>query len=237
MYGALTAPAFGINFSGLIWYQGESNDRNPESYYKLFKAFVNMYRNRCGYEIPVIYTQLCNFDDPVQSVPPMSWAKIREKQLKCLDIPETAMAVTIDIGESNDLHPINKRDVGRRLAICAERLIYKDSSVPEDIFTLCAELTESGKILLSFTDNKRIKLVNIPPKRFEIIDSDGKKLRPAASLTENGLLLEFDSISNPVLLQYAYENDPQKPDLFSIEGLPLSPFRISVVQKGANKNE
>lgn len=54
MYGSLTAPAFGIKFKGLIWYQGESNDSAPERYYELFKAFVNMYRERCGYEIPVI---------------------------------------------------------------------------------------------------------------------------------------------------------------------------------------
>ncbi|MGN1106062.1 MAG: sialate O-acetylesterase, partial [Huintestinicola sp.] len=122
MYGALTAPAFDIRFKGLIWYQGESNDRNPERYHELFGKFVKMYREKCGYDIPVVFTQLCNFDDPIQVVPPLSWAKVREQQKKCLDIPETAMAVTIDVGESNDLHPINKRDVGRRLALCAERL-------------------------------------------------------------------------------------------------------------------
>ncbi|MBQ5333976.1 MAG: alpha/beta fold hydrolase [Oscillospiraceae bacterium] len=235
MYGALTAPAFNIKFKGLIWYQGESNDRDPERYGELFKDFIKMYRERCGYDIPVIFTQLCNFDDPVQSVPSLSWAEIRDQQRKCLEIPETAMAVTIDIGESNDLHPINKRDVGRRLALCAERLIYKDSLVPEDIFPNSAELTENGRILLSFTDNKAIKIVNDPPMHFEIIFSDGKMLRPEARLTDKGLLLEYEGENTPVLLRYAWENDPADPDLFSKTGLPLSPFKINIIQKALSK--
>jgi len=234
MYGALTAPAFGINFRGLIWYQGESNDKAPERYYDLFKAFVNMYRDRCGYDIPVIFTQLCNFDDPVQCVPPLSWAQVREQQLKCLDIPETAMAVTIDVGESNDLHPINKRDVGHRLALCAERLIYKDRLVPEDIFPVSAEITEKGRVLLSFTDNKAVVLKNPVPKHFEMILSDGKIICPSAELCGEGITLEYESEENPVLLRYAYKNDPAMPDLFSSGGLPLSPFRIDITQKGMN---
>ncbi len=235
MYGALTAPAFNIKFRGLIWYQGESNDKSPERYYELFSAFVNMYREHCGYDIPVIFTQLCNFDDPVQCVPPLSWAEVREQQRKCLDIPETAMAVTIDIGESNDLHPINKRDVGRRLALCAERLIYKDSLVPEDIFPISAELTEHGRILLSFTDTQAVKMKNDPPKHFEIISSDGEIFRPAAKLTDKGLLLEYEGENTPVLLRYAWKNDPSDPDLFSKTGLPLSPFKIDIIQKVLSK--
>lgn len=231
MYGLLTAPAFGIKFKGLIWYQGESNDSAPERYHELFKAFVNMYRERCGYEIPVIFTQLCNFDDPVRCVVPLSWAQVREQQLKCLDIPETAMAVTIDIGESNDLHPINKRDVGRRLALCAERLIYKDNLVPEDIFPLSAELIEDGRILLSFTDTKAVRMVNDPPKHFELITLEGEILRPSARLTDNGLELRYKSENAPVLLRYAWENDPVKPDLFINTGLPVTPFRLPVIQK------
>lgn len=235
MYGALTAPAFNINFRGLIWYQGESNDRNPDRYYELFKRFVQMYRERCGYDIPVIFTQLCNFDDPVKCVPELSWAKLREQQRKCLDIPETAMAVTIDIGESNDLHPINKREVGQRLALCAERLIYKDEFIPEDIFPLSAEMEKGGRILLSFTDNKSVRMKNYQPKHFEIISLDGKIIRPDAALTDKGLILEYEGEDIPVLLQYAYENDPADPELFSDTGLPLSPFRIHITQKASSK--
>ncbi|MBP0957846.1 MAG: alpha/beta fold hydrolase [Oscillospiraceae bacterium] len=235
MYGALTAPAFGVNFRGLLWYQGESNDRDPDRYYGLFKRFVQMYRERCGYDIPVIFTQLCNFDDPVQCVPPLSWAEIREQQRKCLDIPKTAMAVTIDIGESNDLHPINKRDVGRRLAICAERLIYKDELVPEDIFPASAEMEECGRIVLSFTDNKAVRMKNDTPRHFEIVSLSGKIIRPRAELTHNGIILEYDGEDIPLLLRYAYENDPTIPDLFSSTGLPLSPFVIHITEKTSSK--
>lgn len=235
MYGALTAPAFGISFRGLIWYQGESNDKCPDRYYELFKAFVNMYRERCGYDIPVIFTQLCNFDDPVKCVPKLSWAKLREQQRKCLDIPQTAMAVTIDIGESNDLHPINKRDVGRRLAICAERLIYRDKLVPEDIFPVSAEPEKCGRIVLSFTDNKAVRMKNDMPKHFEIVSFGGKIIRPRAELTHNGIVLEYEGEEFPVLVRYAYEDDPAMPDLFSSTGLPLSPFVIHITEKASSK--
>ncbi|MGN0637915.1 MAG: alpha/beta fold hydrolase [Huintestinicola sp.] len=235
MYGALTAPAFNIKFKGLIWYQGESNDKEPDRYYELFKRFVQMYRERCGYDIPVIFTQLCNFDDPVKCVPELSWARLREQQRKCLDIPGTAMAVTIDIGESNDLHPINKRDVGRRLALCAERLIYKDEFVPEDIFPLSAIMEKCGEILLSFTDNRSVRMKNDTPKHFEIVSFDGKIIRPRAELSENGIILEYDGEDIPLLLRYAYENDPADPDLFSSTGLPLSPFVIHITGKASSK--
>lgn len=235
MYAALTAPAFNINFSGLIWYQGESNDRNPQRYYELFKTFAEMYRKRCGSNIPIIFTQLCNFDDPAQNVPPLSWAEVREQQLKCLDIPNTAMAVTIDVGEANDLHPINKCDVGFRLALCAERLIYNDSSVSEDIHCLTARhiLSEdsSGKILLSFSDNSALCLKNEAAKHFELITEDGSIIIPKAQRTNIGIILEYDDPRLPVTVRYAWSNNPEAPDLFDRNGLPLSPFRINIMRQ------
>lgn len=233
MYAALTAPTFRIKFRGLLWYQGESNDRNPERYFELFKIFVNMYRSRCDYEIPVIFTQLCNFDDPVQSVPPMSWAMVREQQLKCLEIHNTAMAVTIDIGEANDLHPMNKRDVGRRLALCARRLIYDDSSVPEDIVCLSARNVIPGRVLLKFSDNALLRLKNETAKHFELIFEDGSVIIPKAEKTSIGIILTFNGENTPVSVRYAWSNDPENPDLFTSEGLPISPFRRDIMRLAA----
>ncbi|MBQ5311066.1 MAG: alpha/beta hydrolase, partial [Oscillospiraceae bacterium] len=227
MYGAMTAPSFGIKFRGLLWYQGESNDRAPARYAALFKEFVDMYRERCGYQIPVIFTQLTNFEDPTRDVPVNAWAQIREEQKKCLKIPDTAMAVTIGIGESNDLHPRNKRDVGKRLAYCAERLIYGDTSAPEDVYPVSAEY--DGDVLIRFdgkvhTDGD-IKLV-------ETVGRNGVS-SAKAELTDDGLRVYCDE--KPLRIRYAWSDDPASPDLFSEYDLPLSPFEIKVSDSTAKK--
>lgn len=235
MYGALTAPAFNIRFRGLVWYQGESNDRNPERYYELFKTFAEMYRLRSGYDIPIIFTQLCNFDDPVQAVPPFSWAEVREQQRKCLAVPNTAMAVTIDIGEENDIHPKNKRDVGYRLAQCASRLIYGDSAVPENIECTSAELISAENtrvaVLLRFSDNSAVRMVNIPPKHFEFVLENGSISAATGYRTKDGILLESGLSEPPQAVRYAWKNNPANPDLFGQGGIPLSPFIIKITDK------
>ena len=222
MYGAMTAPAFGIRFRGMLWYQAESNGGAPERYYTLFKEFVEMYRKRCGYEIPVIITQLPNFEDPAGGIPKNSWAELREQQKLTLSLPNTAMAVTIGAGESNDLHPRNKRDVGKRLAYCAERLIYNDQSAPENIWPVDAEYSASGDVLVTF--NGKVKAKD-KPGYFEALYTHGA-VPAKAVLTDKGVLVSCGR--KPQFIRYAWMNDPSEPELFSEYDLPLSPFAVRV---------
>ena len=225
MYGALTAPAFRIKCRALIWYQGESDCSHPDRYTFLFRKFVEMYRERCGYEIPVITTQLCNFDDPFAGGSDC-WAELRQAQLGCLGIPATDMAVTIDLGESNDLHPMNKKGVGSRLALCARRTLYGDGSVPRDVFCTRAEISGSS-ILLRFTDNSRVMLSDTSGKGFDIVTGEGVFPALSAKMTDSGLLLGFRSGVIPVKVRCEWRNDPPVV-LYHNSGIPLSPFEINV---------
>ncbi|MBR5091380.1 MAG: PD-(D/E)XK nuclease family protein, partial [Ruminiclostridium sp.] len=230
MYAALTAPAFNVRCRAMLWYQGESNCNHTDRYEFLFGEFVKMYRKRCGYDIPVITTQLCNFDDPFAGGSD-SWAELRFAQLKCLSIPATDMAVTVDVGESNDLHPLNKRDVGKRLARCVMRTVYGEKSVLPDVLCTGAEYLGSdngaGKVLLAFSDNARVRISDGGADSFDICFEQGMMSASSAEMTENGLLLGFSSGEKPVKVRCEWRNDP-KVVLWDSDGLPLSPFETKV---------
>ena len=229
MYAALTVPAFNVRCRAMLWYQGESNCNHPDRYAFLFEKFVKMYRERCGHEIPVITTQLCNFDDPFAGGSD-SWAELRFAQLQCLSVPATDMAVTVDIGESNDLHPLNKRDVGKRLARCVMRTVYGDSSVLPDVRCTGAEYigceNGTGKLLLTFSDNARVRLSEGGADSFDICFAHGMMPASAAEMTDKGLVLGFASDEKPAAVRCEWRNDP-KVVLWDSGGLPLSPFEIT----------
>ncbi len=226
MYAKLTAPAFRISFSGLIWYQAESNG-DFERYPMLFGKFVEMYRSRSGYDIPVIFAQLPNFSDPLGRMVPASWAQLREAQRKCLAIPGTAMAVTIDTGESYDLHPLNKWDVGKRLAYCAERIIYNDTTAPAYIEPVSAAYTDDGKIVVSFTDNSAVTSKYDTLGAFEVAFEDGTAAKATGRLTANGAELSVSSSSKPRAVRYLWDNDPKEIDLYTGD-VPVTPFEIAL---------
>ena len=230
MYAALTAPAFNVRCRAMLWYQGESNCNHTDRYEFLFGEFVKMYRERCGYEIPVITTQLCNFDDPFAGGSD-SWAELRFAQLRCLSVPATDMAVTVDIGESNDLHPLNKRDVGKRLARCVMRTVYGDKSVLPDVLCTGAEYLGcdggNGRVLLTFSDNARVRLSDGGADSFDVCFDDGMIQASTAEMTEDGLVLGFASDIKPVKVRCEWRNDP-KVVLWDSDGLPVSPFEIEL---------
>ena len=231
LYAALAAPAYNVGCRALIYYQGESNCNRPDRYAFLFRKFTELYRERCGCDIPVIFTQLCNYNDPFANGTDC-WAELRNAQLECLAVPGTDMAVTIDIGEYNELHPKNKRDVGRRLARCAMRTVYGDSSVPPDVFCVSAELHGKGRVLLRFTDNSRVRLNEGRLECFDLLFGDRVIQPESAEMTEDGLLLGFTSETVPGFVRCEWRNDPGTPALYDTDGIPLSPFRAAVKEVG-----
>ena len=215
VYGKTTAPAYGLKFKAMLIYQAESNGYNADKYAALFTRFVEYYRERCGYDIPVISTQLPEF-----GVPDDSWARLREAQLECCKIPGTAMAVTIGLGESNDLHPINKWDVGKRLAIATKALVY-DKKGYEPV-TCKSAVYEQGGVMLRFTESVAL---GEDEGYFETVTGgEVRTVKPAAR--DGGLFIPADK--KPDMIRYAWRSDPEKPCLFDGRGLPVSPFRISL---------
>ncbi|MBR4224665.1 MAG: hypothetical protein IKR73_07635, partial [Oscillospiraceae bacterium] len=214
---AMTAPAYKVRCAGLIWYQAESNG-DAARYPFLFREFVEMYRRRCGYDIPVVFAQLPNFAD----VEPGSWAAIREGQRKCLEIPGTAMSVNIDCGESHDLHPLDKWDVGKRLAYAALRLIYHDESVPDSPAPLSAHLGDDITIHMS----KAVTADHTPLQQFTVYDG-GSEYPASASIDGDTITVTFDKSITPVRVRYLYEDDPKTVELYC-DGIPVTPFEIEL---------
>ena len=218
MYGRSFAPAYGLKFKAMLIYQGESNCGNADKYEELYTRFVTYYRQRCGYDIPVIATQLPEFGFDGYG----GWARLRDAQLRCCRIPGTAMAVTIGVGEWNDLHPLNKWDVGYRLALCTKALVY-DKKGYEPVSCVSAECSE-GKAKLRFSEPVTLKEGG--SGYFEAVFEDGVK-PVQAEASEGGIILTLPE-GKPTELRYAFFDDPNEPVLFDGKGLPVSPFRFKL---------
>ncbi len=130
LYNTMVAPAIDYGIKGFLWYQGEANTSKPGEYGQLLSALIADWREKWREgDVPFIYAQLPNFMEVQYSPSESQWAELREQQLETLSAPNTGMAVTIDAGEWNDIHPMDKKDVGERLALAAEKLAYGDTSL------------------------------------------------------------------------------------------------------------
>ncbi len=130
LYNGMLAPLFNYTIKGAIWYQGESNASRAKEYRTLFPAMIADWRTQWNQgDFPFLFVQLANYMETKATPGPSDWAMLREAQLQALSVPNTAMAVITDIGEWNDIHPLNKKDVGNRLALAAAKLAYGDDLV------------------------------------------------------------------------------------------------------------
>ena len=229
LFNGMIAPLLNYKIKGVIWYQGEAGENvsRPAEYSILFPSLIDDWRKK-WYEgnFPFIFVQLANFMDPKDEPSESGWALIREAQLQTLSVPNTGMAVAIDIGDWNDIHPLNKKDVGYRLFLNAEYLTYGDTSVVYSGPIYNSMQVDGNKIILSFTNvgdgliAKGGKL-----KYFSICGEDGKFVWAHAKIEDNKVVVWNDSIANPVAVRYAWADDPEGANLYNAEGLPASPFR------------
>ena len=151
----MISPLIPLSIKGVIWYQGEFNSGgSAKEYATLFSRMIMDWREKWGIgDFPFVYVQLPNFEpvDQQPSVEGNGWRWVREGQLKALNLPNTAMAVTIDVGDPFDLHPVDKYDVGHRLALAARRLAYGEKVV--GMGHLYKKMSVKGnKIILEFTN-------------------------------------------------------------------------------------
>lgn len=128
----MIAPLTPYRIKGVIWYQGESNADRPQQYRKLFPDMINDWRRTWGEgDFPFIFVQLASFQNVL---PPSSWPSLREAQLMTLSLPDTAMVMTIDTGDPVSIHPRNKQEVGRRLALAARAMPTGEGLFTRDRF-------------------------------------------------------------------------------------------------------
>jgi sialate O-acetylesterase len=223
---AMIEPLVPFAIRGVIWYQGESNAGRAFQYRELFPRLIRDWRKRWNQgDFPFLFVQLANFmsvkDQPVED----SWAELREAQLLALSEPNTGMAVAIDIGDADDIHPKNKQEVGRRLALNALKIAYKQDIVASG--PRYASMQTQG-------DKMRLQFINIADglvikndedlKGFAIAGEDRVFRWAEASIDGDTVILWHPQIKNPVAGRYAWASNPIC-NLYNSAGLPASPFR------------
>jgi sialate O-acetylesterase len=231
IYNGMINPILSYTIKGVIWYQGESNAARATQYRQLFPLLIKDWRQKWGEgNFPFYFTQLANYNAADQE-PGADWPALRDAQLKTLNVPNTGMAVTIDIGDANRIHPQNKQEVGRRLALIAraktygEQLAYSGPLYQSQIIngnTIELTFTHTDNGLVAKGDTKGDTL-----KGFTIAGTD-KKFHPAhaAIIAKNKVRIKSIDVPHPVSVRYAWANNPLC-NLYNGAGLPASPFNIS----------
>ena len=233
-------PLLPFPIRGVIWYQGESNandDRQALAYRDQFATLVRSWRRAWApgpiSDFPFLWAQLPNFG-PVDSVPPASaaWALHRESQSAALALPNTGQAVTIDVGDPADLHPRNKRDVGRRLALAARRVAYGDTTVVAAGPTHRRHRIEGSRVVLDFDAPDGLAARDATGAAagdrvtgFAIAGADGRFVWADARIEGDRVVVWSDRVPRPVAVRYAWGNSPPAAGLYGRTGLPAAPFR------------
>ena len=228
LYNTMVAPAIRETIRGFIWYQGEANAGHPGEYGALLPALIADWRSKWGQgELPFLYVQLPNFMEVQYSPTESAWAELREAQLKTLAVPRTGMAVTIDVGEWNDIHPLDKKDVGDRLALLAEKLAYGEDSVVDSGPVYQGATVEGNKIIVRFTSIGSGLWVKGGGglQQFAIAGEDKKFVWADARISGETVVVSSDEVPAPRYVRYAWADNPEGANLYNQEGLPASPFR------------
>jgi sialate O-acetylesterase len=227
-FNGMVAPLLNYAIKGVIWYQGESNAGRPSGYGKMFSAMITDWREKWKEgDFPFLYVQLPNCGEAVDQPSESGMAEVREAQLKTLSLPSTGMAVTIDVGEWNDIHPLDKSDVGMRLALAAQTVAYGDKSVVSSGPIYRSMQIEGNKIIISFTSigTGLTARGGGPLKRFDICGSDGKFVWAKARIMGDKVVVRSEKVPTPIAVRYAWADNPAGANLCNREGLPASPFR------------
>lgn len=230
LYNAMIAPLLNYAVKGFLWYQGEANTGKPSVYYQLLPALIADWRNQWKQpDAPFIYVQLANFMDVNYSPSESKWAELRDAQLKALSVPNTAMAVAIDLGEWNDIHPLNKKDVGYRLALGAEKIAYNENIVYAGPVYKDA-VRENDSVIISFTNTGSGLITNDGESlhQFSIAGADKKFVWANAKIAGDKVVVWNNTVRDPYYVRYAWADNPAGANLYNKEGLPASPFEVNL---------
>jgi sialate O-acetylesterase len=239
LYNSMIAPVIPYAIKGVIWYQGEANVRKSNIYRKVFAALIADWRAlwRQG-DFPFLFVQLANYKTSANQCDPLQWAQLREAQLKTLSVTNTGMAVTIDIGDPNNIHPRNKQDVGRRLALLAiaKAYGYKGPQYSGPIYK--SMKVDGNKIILEFdafsktnSDELRGFTIAGPDRKFvpaqaEVFkDSVPIPGREHAQGEKQMIVVWSPDVNAPAAVRYGWSDVTSECNLYNAAGLPASPFR------------
>lgn len=218
-------PLTPMTIGGVIWYQGESNALRAEQYRHDLPLLIEGWRRAFGQPFPFLIVQLAKFSSPVVNNPTFGcWPRLREAQEQvAATVPNCGIATAIDVGEVNNLHPLNKQEVGRRLGLVALKQVYGQNLVAGGPRFAQAKF-EEGKAIVQFQKEGADQLVLRGAGGFEIAGENRRFAAATAVVKGNTLEVSAPSVPHPVAVRYAYLLGPETP-LFNGEGLPAFPFR------------
>ena len=229
LFNAMVHPLIPFAIKGAIWYQGESNASRAWQYRKAFPLMINDWRKSWNQgDFPFYFVQLATFNaNNGDSRKGSTWAELREAQTLTLSLPNTGMAVTTDIGNSTDIHPTNKQDVGKRLAAVALHQTYGKNNIYSGP-TYQSFKAEGDKISVSFsnigtgltTNNKYGYL-----QGFEIAGADHQFHYARASIVGDKVVVYHEGTISPIAVRFGWADDTVDNNLFNQEGFPAGPFR------------
>ncbi|GHV32704.1 9-O-acetylesterase [Spirochaetia bacterium] len=230
LFNAMIAPVLNYPVRGILWYQGESNaDRSDQAaeYAALFTALIQDWREKkAAGRVPFLFVQLPLFGVPEENSETGVWAMMREAQGAALVVPVTGMAVALDLGEWNDLHPVLKKEVGYRLALAAEAVVYGEKNSAPGPQVYCVERRDNT-LVVKFSNCGAGLRANSPPYVSIVAGVEAVRI-PAVIKDGDTLLADLSGIKNPEKLLYAWADNPADRQISNADGLPMIPFRITI---------
>jgi sialate O-acetylesterase len=224
-------PLVNYSIQGVVWYQGETNSERPDNYAQVLSTLIKEWRKLWGFkDLPFLCVQLPNFMEERKEPSESNWAVLRDQQLKILSVPNTALVVTLGLGEWNDIHPLRKKEIGERLAMAAENQVYKDKNVVFSGPIFKSMKIKENKIEIEFTNcgSGLVARGSEELKYFAIAGADKKYVWAKAEIKEKKVVVWNDQIEKPVSVRHAWADNPEGANLYNKEGLPASPFQLEV---------
>lgn len=230
LYHAMIYPLRNWGLKGVLWYQGESNTGRYNEYFGLMKSLICDWRTLWQQQkLPFLIVQLASFMQDPPSPAESNWAELRNLQLQLSQkVPFTGLVVTTDIGEWNDIHPLNKKEVGRRLSLQARHIAYDERKLVSH-GPLPELVTRDGnRVIITFKEGSNNLMPVEQLKGFALQGADSSYVWADAVIDQNKVILRSDRINHPVKVRYAWGNNPAEANLRNREGLPASPFQATI---------
>nr|WP_321353893.1 sialate O-acetylesterase [uncultured Draconibacterium sp.] len=226
LFNSLINPMKNYAEKGVIWYQGETNAGRGFEYRQLFKDLILDWRQQLQQaELPFLFVQLANLGIPHKQPVESGWAELRDAQRRALEVPNTGMAVAYDVGEWNDIHPLNKKEVAHRLALEAERVAYGNKEIVSAGPLYESMKVEDGSMLITFSSVGSGLYANSLLEGFQVAGDDGRFVwAKAVVMSKNTVKVWSDKVEQPKAVRYAWNDNPAGSNLKNKEGLPASPF-------------
>lgn len=229
-YSAMLAPLTNMTIKGVIWYQGESNVGRAAEYRRLFPAMIRDWRRQWGQgNFPFLFVQLANYLAASPEPTGSAWASLRDAQRSALSVAATGMAVAIDVGEWNDIHPAEKKIVGERLALLARELAYGEPDVVSSGPAFRSLHGGDGRLAVTFDHmGSGLEARGGPLQGFAVAGRDRDWRWARAVIDGDTVIVSSAEVPDPVAVRYAWADNPVRANLYNREGLPASPFQAAL---------